>query len=276
MSALQRACAERHPEVANQLLLARASIDLIANTRGDPNRQRGLRALHYAARVGPLKTVHLLIGSNASPNVLDTDGLLPLDKVSKLSTRDTQAVRDFLHEQLMQNAVKCGALIRVSDDGKKAKQVFCVLLPLQLCFYSDPNATSQTKGRVDLAQVERLRKGGRQIKDGSASSSKSDKLLNDLDESCSFEIGDSAHTTVLYAESEYEADAWIGLLRGLVEEQAISDGRQNELHTGYGGDAAASARRVHRRRSIIDSRTDDAAYKGDWLDDEPRSRMAFG
>ena len=61
MSALMRACAERHPEIASQLLFAGASVDAtVAGAKGGSSagrpHQRGLRALHHAARDSPVMT----------------------------------------------------------------------------------------------------------------------------------------------------------------------------------------------------------------------------
>ena len=76
--------------------------------------------------------------------------------MSKLHTRDGTAIRDFLYAQLLQGAEKYGALVRMSNDRRKAKTIFCILLPTQLCFYADSSSTVQLKGGVDLTQVERI------------------------------------------------------------------------------------------------------------------------
>ena len=63
MSALSRACLERHTDVASQLLLARAQVDMcrrLASLKVDED-----CALHYAARSGPVKTVTILLSSSA-------------------------------------------------------------------------------------------------------------------------------------------------------------------------------------------------------------------
>ena len=232
MTALSRACLERHADVASQLLLARAHVDHVpvgSQAKGG----RGLRALHYAARAGPIKTVNILIASRANPASLCPEGTLPLDKVSKLHTRDGSAIKEFLYAQLMLQCEKYGSLVRMSDDRKKAKSVFCIVLPTQLCFYADATSTTQLKGRVDLTQVERIRTPCIKPQDTLARgqwTSITDRGRT-LHDDRSLEIGDSTQTTILYAESPQEAEEWAGLLRSLV--QLVGEG-YNLQGDGFG------------------------------------------
>jgi hypothetical protein len=111
-----------------------------------------------------------------------------------------------------------GPLVRLSDDRKKATPVFCILLPLQLCFYSSPESTSQLKGRIDLDAVERMRRECVRPNDESwaRQTDKGYKLRDD----CSFEVGDASFTTILFADETDEADEWLSHLRELVAEAA--------------------------------------------------------
>ena len=61
-------------QVVELLLTVRAAVD-VASFRG------GQRALHYAARAGPKRSIDLLLGAGADPTKLCAESSLPLEKV---------------------------------------------------------------------------------------------------------------------------------------------------------------------------------------------------
>ena len=263
MTALQRACSERQHDVAQELLLAKASVDSVA---GGALGGRGLTALHYAARFGPLKLVSLLVEYGANPASLCPDGTLPLDKVTKLHTRDCSKVRDYLHRHLLLEANKTcppDTFVRLSDDRKKARAVFCVMLPTQLCFYADAQAASQLKGHIDLTEVERVRWPCKKPASEAMRPTwarKTDQGHELLDER-SVEIVDATQTTVLYAESLNEARRFASVLGQIAELQCELDSQTDLIYerssawegtAKRGGGAAASASAAANQSSRAD------------------------
>ena len=199
MTALMRACAERRPETISQLLLAKATVDFVIGGKGG----HGFRALHYAARAGPARSVHLLLGAGATPTHLCNEGNLPLDRVSKLHTRDASAIRELLHGQLYLHSQLYGHLYRLSDDRKKAKRVFCILLDTQLRFYADDDSTTQCRPPIELSRVERVQSPC-VVPDGAVGAAWA------RPSPFSFEVSDSSSDTILFAERELGGN-WPGL-----------------------------------------------------------------
>ena len=103
---------------------------------------KGMTALHFAAKSGPLALVSMLLGCNANPAQGADDGTLPIDLASALFTtsiftRDRSGVRKLLREQMAPHIVAEGWLTKLGTERKVFRKRYCLLLPEQFRYYSD-------------------------------------------------------------------------------------------------------------------------------------------